>query len=75
MDSNILSYQGQRLLQIGVVFILYPSIEGFAIPFVGSPRIGLSVHTLSSLQGLFLLAQGLLWTRLRLSVIASWIAF
>ena len=75
MDSNILSYQGQRLLQIGVLLILYSSIEGFAIPFVSSPRIGLSVHTLSGLQGVFLLAQGLLWTRLRLSVITSWTAF
>src|SRR5262245_39161390 len=72
MDSTILSHQGQRLLQIGVLLILYSSIEGFAIPFLGSPRIGLSAH---ALQGVFLLTQGLLWTRLRLGAAASRIAF
>jgi hypothetical protein len=75
MDSRLLSHQGQRLLQVGVLLILYSSIEGFAIPFFGSPRIGLSAHALSGLQGVFLLTQGLLWTRLRLGVVASRIAF
>ena len=73
--SKILSHQGQRLLQIGIVLILYSSIDGFAIPYFKSPRIGLSVHTLSAFQGVFLLAQGLLWTRLSLSVKASLIAY
>jgi (hydroxyamino)benzene mutase len=57
------------------VLILYSSIEGFVIPYAGSPRVALSVHTLSGLQGVFLLAQGLLWTRLRLGVASSRIAF
>jgi (hydroxyamino)benzene mutase len=73
--SNMLSRQGQRLLQVGIVLILYSSFDGFAIPYLGSPRIGLSVHTLSALQGVFLLVQGLLWSRLKLGVTASWIAF
>jgi (hydroxyamino)benzene mutase len=70
-----LSRQGQRLLQIGVAVVLYSSFDGFAIPYLASPRIGLSVHTLSALQGVFLLAQGLLWPRLKLGVGASRIAF
>ncbi|MGE5771202.1 MAG: hypothetical protein ACM3Z4_04025, partial [Hyphomicrobiales bacterium] len=57
------------------VLFLFSSIFGFVIPFLGSPRIGLSVHTLSALQGVLLLAQGLLWPKLRLSVTASWSAF
>jgi hydroxylaminobenzene mutase len=73
--SQVLSRQGQRLLQVGVVLILYSSIDGFAIPYLGSPRIGLSVHTLSALQGIFLLVQGLLWSRLKLGGAASRIAF
>jgi hydroxylaminobenzene mutase len=73
--SNTLSRQGQRLLQIGIILILYSSIDGFAIPLLASQRIGLSVHTLSALQGVFLLALGLLWTRLKLGIIASRIAF
>jgi (hydroxyamino)benzene mutase len=73
--DGLLSRQGQRLLQVGVALILYSSIEGFAIPHLGSPRIGLSVHTLSALQGVLLLGEGLLWSRLRLGSAASRIAF
>lgn len=71
----MLQYQGQRLLQIGIVLFLYSSLDGFAIPFFASPRIGLSVHTLSALQGVMLLAIGLLWTKLRFSPRAARIAF
>src|SRR5262245_15136233 len=70
-----LERQGQRLLQIGIVLILYSSIEGVVIPYLGSQRIGLSAHTLSALQGVFLLAQGLMWARLRLGAASARIAF
>lgn len=77
MNSSItlLSHQGHRLLQIGIALFLYSSFDGFAIPYFGSPRIGLSVHTLSALQGVMMLGLGLLWTRLKLGVTASRIAF
>jgi hydroxylaminobenzene mutase len=76
MDTSlILSRQGQRLLQIGVALLLYSSIDGFAIPYFGSQRIGLSVHTLSALQAVLLLALGLLWGRLKLGTMAARIAF
>jgi hydroxylaminobenzene mutase len=75
MVTEALSRQGDRLLQIGLLLILFSSVEGFAIPHLGSARIGLSVHTLSAFQGVFLLAQGLLWPRLKLGLTASWIAF
>jgi (hydroxyamino)benzene mutase len=71
----LLSRQGQRLLQLGLVLFLYSSFEGFAIPSLRSPRIGLSVHTLSALQGVMMLGLGLVWPRLNLSVPASWVAF
>jgi hydroxylaminobenzene mutase len=71
----LLSRQGQRLLQLGVALFLYSSFEGFGIPYLRSPRIGLSVHTLSALQGVMMLGLGLLWPRLTLGVTASWIAF
>src|SRR5215831_14558393 len=75
MVAEVQSRQGQWLLQAGLVLILYSSLEGFAIPYLGSPRIGLSVHTLSAFQGVFLLAQGLLWPRLNLGLTASMVAF
>jgi hydroxylaminobenzene mutase len=72
---KLLEYQGQRLLQMGIVLFLYSSLDGFAIPFLASPRIGLSVHTLSALQGVMLLAIGLVWTKLRFSRRAAQVAF
>jgi len=73
--KTLLLRQGQRLLQLGVLFIFYSSLTGFAIPVLASPRVGLSVHTLSALQGIFLLAVGLLWPKLKLGIAASWVAF
>jgi hydroxylaminobenzene mutase len=73
--SSVLARQGQRLLQIGLCLLLYSSFDGFAIPYLGSPRIGLSVHTLSAYQGVLLFTQGFLWTRLRLGLNSSRVAF
>jgi hydroxylaminobenzene mutase len=72
---SVLARPRQRLLQIGMGLLVYSSLDGFAIPHLGSPRIGLSVHTLSAYQGVLLLTQGFLWTRLKFGVTASWVAF
>jgi hydroxylaminobenzene mutase len=74
-SSNLLSRQGHRMLQIGVALFVFSALEGFTVPFLPVPRLGLSVHTLSALQGVMLLGLGLLWTRLNLQATASWIAF
>jgi len=73
--ATLLARQGHRLLQLGIVLVLYSSLFGFVIPLLGSQRVGLSVHTLSALQAVFLLGQGLLWERLQLGPIASRLAF
>ncbi len=73
--STLFPRQGQRLLQLGMALLLYCSLDGFAIPFLRSPRIGLSTHTLSALQAVLLLAFGLLWPRLRLRPRAVKVAF
>jgi (hydroxyamino)benzene mutase len=73
--SNLLSRQGHRLLQVGVALFLFSSVEGFAIAYFPVPRLGLSVHTLSALQGVILLALGLVWPRLTLGATPSRIAF
>ena len=70
-----LARQSQRLLQIGVGLLLFASFEGFVIPSVAAPRLGLSAHTLSALQSVLLLALGLAWTRLSLGDLASRVAF
>jgi (hydroxyamino)benzene mutase len=73
--SRRLARQAHWLLQIGMALLVYSSLDGFLIPYLGSPRIGLSVHTLSAYQGVLLLTQGFLWTRLRLGETASQVAF
>lgn len=73
--SPVLARQGHWQLQIGMALLVYSSLDGFAIPYLSSPRIGLSVHTLSAYQGVLLLTQGFLWTRLKLGVTASRVAF
>ncbi|MER9845872.1 hypothetical protein NKJ55_00670 [Mesorhizobium sp. M0106] len=73
--SNTLSRQGHRLLQIGVALLLFSSFEGFAIPYLAAPRLGLSAHTLSALEGVLLLGLGLTWSRLNLGAATSRIAF
>jgi len=72
---DILARQSQRLLQIGIGLLLFASFEGFAIPYVAAPRLGLSAHTLSGLQSVLLLVLGLVWTRLKLSDAGLRVAF
>ena len=44
MTASARSQQSRRLLQLGVALLLFSALDGFAIPFFASPRIGLSVH-------------------------------
>ncbi len=73
--SPSLGRQGHRLLQFGILLFLFSSLEGFAIPFLASPRIALSAHTLSALQAVMMLAIGLVWPKLTLGSSARRIAF
>ncbi len=75
MNASFLVTQSQRLLQIGIILLFYSAFEGFVIPLLASPRIGLSVHTLSGFEGVFLLAVGLLWPRLKLGASAARVTF
>ena len=63
------------MLQIGVALFLFSGLEGFAIPSLPVPRLGLSVHTLSALQGIILVGLGLMWPRLHLGRTTARIAF
>jgi hydroxylaminobenzene mutase len=72
---DISARQSQRLLQTGIGLILFSAFWGFVIPQLGSQRIGLSVHTLAAFEGVFFLAQGLVWQRLVLGRRAFRIAF
>src|SRR6266508_3001549 len=74
-SSNMLLLQSQRMLQIGIALFVFTGLEGFVIPSLPVPPLGRSVHTLSALQGVMILALGLLWSRLNLGAATSRIAF
>lgn len=73
--SSLVARHGHRLLQIGIALFVFSALEGFAIPYLASPRLGLSVHTLSGLQGVIVIALGLMWPRLVLRPAVSRTAF
>jgi hydroxylaminobenzene mutase len=73
--SDIVARQGHRMLQIGVALFVFSGLEGFVIPALPVPRLGLSVHTLSALQGVITLVLGLVWPKLTLGPAASRTAF
>lgn len=55
------------LLQLGILLFLLGLLTGFVIPKFANPRMGLSSHLEGVLNGIFLVALGLLWQRLALS--------
>lgn len=56
----------QRFIELGVLLFLLGLVTGFAIPFMSSLRMGLSSHLEGVLNGIFLIALGLIWSRLAL---------
>jgi hydroxylaminobenzene mutase len=62
-------------LQVGVALFLFTSFQGFAVPYFSVPNLGRSVHTLSALSAILLIALGLTWPRLSLGTASSRIAF
>src|SRR5436190_24214706 len=67
--------QGHRLLRVGAVLLFFSALEGFAIPHLAAPRMGLSVHTLSAFEGVLMMTLGLVWPRLALGRATSRLAF
>lgn len=59
--------EAHRLLRLGLLLFLVALLVGLVVPRFAVPRLGLSVHLLGILQGLFLTVLGLLWPRLRLT--------
>lgn len=60
----------KMLCVAGVVLFLLGLLNGFAIPRMRSPRLGLSAHLTGVQSGTFLIAAGLLWARLQL--VTTW---
>ncbi len=59
--------RGDRLIQLGFLLFLVGLLIGLAIPALTNPRMGLASHLQGILNGLFLIALGLVWPRIALS--------
>lgn len=57
----------RRLLQLGVTLFLLGLLVGLAIPALANPRMGLASHLEGVMNGLSLIALGLMWGKLHLS--------
>lgn len=64
-----------RLLQLGIVLFLLGLLVGLAAPVMANPRMGLSSHLEGVMNGLFLVALGLVWPRLALSSTLQQVTF
>lgn len=58
------SATAHRLLQLGVLLFLIGLLVGLAAPVLANPRMGLASHMEGVMNGLFLIALGLVWPRL-----------
>jgi hydroxylaminobenzene mutase len=63
------------LLRLGVLLLLLGLLTGFAVPVLAMPRMGLASHLEGLLNGLLLIALGLMWPRLQLGPRAQLLTF
>ncbi|MBV1931733.1 MAG: hypothetical protein KUG71_08440 [Porticoccaceae bacterium] len=56
----------QTLLGLGALLFFLGLLSGFAIPAMTNPRMGLAGHLEGVMNGTFLIATGLAWSRLNL---------
>lgn len=63
------------LLRAGTGLFLAGLLTGLAVPLLSHPRMGLASHLEGVLNGILLIAVGLMWDRLRMSVPLQRITF
>jgi (hydroxyamino)benzene mutase len=66
-----LSRDGHRLQQVGALLFLLGLLVGLGVPRFAVPRLALSTHLLGITQGTLLMVVGMLWSKLRLTGLAS----
>lgn len=67
--------RSRRLYWHGMALLLLGLLMGMVVQAVANPRIGLSAHTGTLMNGILLIAMGALWPRLALSARAESAAF
>lgn len=66
---------GHRLIQLGVLLFLLGLMTGFVVPVLALPRMGLASHLEGLMNGIFLMALGLVWPRLSLTAFWHQVSF
>lgn len=66
---------GHRLIQLGVLLFLLGLMTGFVVPVLALPRMGLASHLEGLMNGIFLMALGLVWPRLSLPAFWHQVSF
>lgn len=69
------SATAHRLLQLGVLLFLIGLLVGLAVPALANPRMGLASHMEGVMNGLFLVALGLVWPALTSSAALQSLTF
>jgi (hydroxyamino)benzene mutase len=67
--------RSRQLIRLGVLLFFLGLIVGLIVPMLANPRMGLSSHLEGIMNGTFLMVLGLIWPRLRLSLLALTITF
>ncbi|KAF0185276.1 MAG: hydrogenase [Hyphomonadaceae bacterium] len=65
----------RTLIRAGIALFLLGLLTGFATPLLPAPRLGLASHLEGVMNGLFLVALGLIWGRLTLARWAGSLTF
>ncbi len=66
-NSKSIKQQSDKLLFWGILLFFLGLVAGLFIPMMANPRMGLSTHLEGTMNGIFLVALGLIWNRLALS--------
>ena len=67
MKNNIKTKQyAEWLLFLGILLFLFGLLIGLFIPIMTNPRMGLSAHLEGTMNGMFLVILGLIWSKLLL---------
>ena len=67
MQNNTTTQQANKLIFLGLILFLLGLIIGLFVQNMANPRMALSAHLQSLLNGMFLIILGLIWSRLVLS--------
>jgi hydroxylaminobenzene mutase len=73
--ADSLQATADSLVRLGYVLFLLGLLAGFAVPLVANPRMGLASHMQGLLNGMFLIALGLVWMKLQLGATGRRVAW